>query len=48
MASTCPADFLGAQDLGRIEVGARADLVELCPDIEVRSTWIGGQREFAF
>jgi len=47
MASTCPADFLGAPDYGRIAPGARADLVELSPGIEVRSTWIGGRREFA-
>jgi N-acetylglucosamine-6-phosphate deacetylase len=29
MATTTPADLLGLHDRGRLEVGARADLVQL-------------------
>lgn len=44
MASTYPADFIGAGDRGRIEVGTRADLVQLSPDLRAVSTWVSGQR----
>jgi N-acetylglucosamine-6-phosphate deacetylase len=43
-ASTNPARLLGLADRGTIEVGRRADLVELDDDLRVRATWIGGQR----
>lgn len=41
-ASTTPADALGLDDRGRIEVGARADLVVLGDDLAVEHTLIGG------
>lgn len=42
MASTSPADFLRRPDLGRIAVGARADLVALDGDVHVHATWVNG------
>lgn len=42
-ASTTPARLLGLADRGRIEVGARADLVALGPDLTVQQTWVGGR-----
>jgi N-acetylglucosamine-6-phosphate deacetylase len=42
-AATTPADVMGATDRGRIEVGARADLVALDADLRVTTTWIDGQ-----
>lgn len=41
-ASTTPADVLGRPDLGRIVVGARADLAALGPDGTCVATWLGG------
>lgn len=42
-ASTTPADVLGAHDWGRIEAGARADLVVLgADDLAVRRTVVAG------
>jgi N-acetylglucosamine-6-phosphate deacetylase len=41
-ASRVPADLLGRPDLGRIEAGARADLVWLSDDLYPRAVWIGG------
>ncbi len=41
-ATRIPADLVGRADLGRIEVGARADLVWLAPDLRAVSTWIRG------
>jgi N-acetylglucosamine-6-phosphate deacetylase len=43
MASTYPADFLGARERGRIEVGVYADLVQLSPELEAVATWINGE-----
>jgi N-acetylglucosamine-6-phosphate deacetylase len=43
-ASTVPADLLGRTDLGRIGVGATADLVWLGDDLRTRATWVGGVR----
>lgn len=44
MASTYPAQFLGLDhELGRIQVGHRADLVALDDGLQVIDTWIGGQ-----
>ena len=42
MASRQPAEFLGLKDYGRIEPGARADLVLADRRFDVRATWIGG------
>lgn len=42
-ASTTPATLLGLTDRGRIEVGARADLVALGPDLTVQQTWVAGR-----
>jgi N-acetylglucosamine-6-phosphate deacetylase len=43
-ATRTPADALGLTDLGRIEPGARADLVLLGDDLRARTTWLGGSR----
>ncbi|MCU1460637.1 MAG: N-acetylglucosamine 6-phosphate deacetylase [Acidimicrobiales bacterium] len=43
-AATTPADLLGLADRGRIEVGARADVVALDDDLEVAAVRIGGER----
>lgn len=45
-ASTTPAAVVGAHDRGRIEVGARADLVALDGDLRVAGTWIAGEQVF--
>jgi N-acetylglucosamine-6-phosphate deacetylase len=42
-AATTPADLLGLSDRGRIEPGARADLVALRPNLTVECTWVGGR-----
>ena len=43
-AATTPAALLGLHDRGRIEPGARADLVSLDADLAVEATWVAGQR----
>lgn len=43
-ATRTPADALGLTELGRIEPGARADLVLLGDDLRARTTWLGGDR----
>lgn len=40
-----PADLLERSDLGRLAVGARADLVALSPDLTVRSVWRAGRSQ---
>lgn len=46
MASTYPAQFLGLDDrYGQIAVGYQADFVLLDSDLQVRATWIAGQRD---
>lgn len=48
MAARYPAQFLNLDDrLGEIAVGYQADLVLLDDALQVRSTWIAGQREDA-
>jgi len=48
MASTYPAQFLNLDDrYGHIAEGHQADLVLLDDALQVRSTWIAGQREDA-
>ncbi len=46
VASTVPARVLGDRRLGRIEVGACADLVVLDLDLRVRLTMVGGRVRF--
>lgn len=41
-ATTTPASLLALHDRGRIEPGARADLVALSPTLHVDQVWIGG------
>ncbi len=43
MASTRPADYLGLDDLGRIKPGARASMVQLDGQLQVRGVWIDGE-----
>jgi N-acetylglucosamine-6-phosphate deacetylase len=43
MAATNPARLVGADDRGRIDVGARADLIVLSPALELKSVHIGGR-----
>ena len=43
-ASTNPAALMGRADLGRIEVGCRADVVALDPHLAVRGVWLGGRQ----
>jgi N-acetylglucosamine-6-phosphate deacetylase len=42
-ATRLPADILGRPDVGRIEVGATADLVWLGDDLSARATWLAGR-----
>jgi N-acetylglucosamine-6-phosphate deacetylase len=45
MASLTPARIAGREaEIGSIEVGKRADLVVLTPDLEVREVYLDGQR----
>jgi len=46
-ATATPANLLGLTDRGRIEVGARADLVALGPDLTVQQTWVAGRSDAA-
>jgi N-acetylglucosamine-6-phosphate deacetylase len=43
MAATNPARLLGAGDRGRIQVGARADLIVLGRGLELKAVFIGGR-----
>ena len=47
MAALYPAEALGAPDRGHLRRGAAADFAVLSDDLEVRSTWIGGNQVFA-
>jgi N-acetylglucosamine-6-phosphate deacetylase len=42
-ASRLPADLLGRRDLGRLEMGAAADLVWFDDTWRARATWVGGE-----
>jgi N-acetylglucosamine-6-phosphate deacetylase len=46
LASTVPARVLGERSLGRVRVGAYADLVVLDADLRVRLTMVGGQVKY--
>jgi N-acetylglucosamine-6-phosphate deacetylase len=43
MASSNPAALMGAADRGRIEVGARADLIVLTAALELKAVFVGGR-----
>ena len=43
MAATNPARLVGANDRGRIQIGARADLIVLSRALELKSVFIGGR-----
>ncbi len=45
-ATRRPADLLDRSDLGRVEVGAQADLAWLGPDLLTRATWVAGSQVF--
>jgi N-acetylglucosamine-6-phosphate deacetylase len=45
-ATRVPAEAMRRHDLGRIEVGARADLVWLDDSLRAASTWVAGERVF--
>jgi N-acetylglucosamine-6-phosphate deacetylase len=42
-ATRVPADLIGRPDLGRLAVGAAADLAWLGDDMRTMATWIGGE-----
>lgn len=46
MCAATPAAAVGRPDLGRIVIGAPADLVAVDPGGQVRHTWIGGAHVF--
>jgi len=43
MAATNPANLVGAGDRGRIQIGARADLIVLSRTLELKSVFIAGR-----
>ncbi|HVE15748.1 MAG TPA: N-acetylglucosamine-6-phosphate deacetylase [Chthoniobacterales bacterium] len=45
-ATLTPADTLGCSDLGRLEIGATADLVLFDEEFQVRQTWVRGRKVF--
>ncbi len=42
MATRIPADIIGRDDLGRIEMGGPADLIHLSDDLTLQGVWRGG------
>lgn len=46
MASAYPADAIGATSKGRLLPDCDADFIVLSPELELRSTWIGGECVF--
>jgi N-acetylglucosamine-6-phosphate deacetylase len=45
-ATRLPADLIGRPDLGRIALGAAADLTWLSDDLRANATWIGGRQVY--
>jgi N-acetylglucosamine-6-phosphate deacetylase len=45
-ATRIPADLIGRRDLGRIAVGAAADLTWLSDDLRAHATWVGGRQVY--
>ncbi|HUC56969.1 MAG TPA: N-acetylglucosamine-6-phosphate deacetylase [Streptosporangiaceae bacterium] len=45
-ATKLPADLIGRRDLGRIAVGAAADLTWVSDDLRTNATWIGGRQAY--
>jgi N-acetylglucosamine-6-phosphate deacetylase len=43
MAATNPASLVGANDRGRILVGARADLIVLSRALELKAVFVAGR-----
>ena len=43
MASANPAQALGADAKGKLEVGADADFVVLSPELDVQQTFVAGE-----
>jgi N-acetylglucosamine-6-phosphate deacetylase len=43
LTSTHAADYLGLADRGRLELGTRADILVLDPDLRLRRVFIGGE-----
>jgi N-acetylglucosamine-6-phosphate deacetylase len=43
MASTNPAALMGRQDCGRLQPGARADMIILNAALELKSVFIAGR-----
>ena len=46
MASAYPAQAVGASDKGKLLPGFDADFVVLTPDLQMHSTWIGGEQTY--
>ncbi|RYC17290.1 N-acetylglucosamine-6-phosphate deacetylase [Ciceribacter ferrooxidans] len=46
MASAYPAEAIGAPSKGRLMPDCDADFLVLSPELDLRSTWIGGERVF--
>ncbi|MCZ7454092.1 N-acetylglucosamine-6-phosphate deacetylase [Rhizobium rhizogenes] len=44
MASAYPAEAIGATSKGKLQTGSDADFVVLTPDLQMHSTWIGGEK----
>ncbi|MGQ2951154.1 MAG: N-acetylglucosamine-6-phosphate deacetylase [Agrobacterium sp.] len=44
MASAYPAEAIGATAKGKLRIGSDADFVVLTPDLQMHSTWIGGEK----
>lgn len=44
MASAYPAEAIGATAKGNLQTGSDADFVVLTPDLQMHSTWIGGEK----
>lgn len=42
MATIYPADLINRQDLGRVEKGARANLIALDDDLDLKGVWLEG------